>query len=390
MPPARRPTAPQGAWAGIEGLAVLAGGGGEVAASGRPLTGCVPSGRGSPHGSRRGSRILLRPSRTRRGVGSSRTPSPPNARHRPRLGVDPCADLQMHTTWSDGSLPLEDMVQASRSGTAVRGRHRPLPKPSRSRTDDARRARGAGPRDRRVEPRIRDGDALRVLHDGSICSPTSLDMDDDRSRVSSWYSARSTPSCGRRTDRALPRRPQPAAPARARPPEGPDVRPAGRPRRRLAPGIRRGRKAGEGAGLDATVWRQDLNVELATSRARRASGSRSGATPMRRGSSSSSRSGWRSRRSPGSRASASSTTGRWDSSVDGRIGHKVDRRRSACGQHVPRMRSDVERVLSPLGGQEQGCSKPDHPDDRENDHRGGVGPVREAGDEDGAGDRGAE
>jgi hypothetical protein len=54
------------------------------------------------------------------------------------------------------------------------------------------------------------------------------------------------------------------------------------------------------------------------------------------------------------------------------------------------LRSDVGRVLSPLGGQEQGRSQPDDRDDREHDHRRTVGPVREAGDEDGAGHRRAE
>jgi Transposase, Mutator family len=48
---------------------------------------------------------------------------------------------------------------------------------------------------------------------------------------------------------------------------------------------------------------------------------------------------------------------------------------------------DVERVLSPLGGQEEARSEADDTDDCENDHRGGIGPVREAGDEDGAEDR---
>ena len=33
----------------------------------------------------------------------------------PSWEATPCADLQMHTTWSDGTLPLEDMVGAARS-----------------------------------------------------------------------------------------------------------------------------------------------------------------------------------------------------------------------------------------------------------------------------------
>jgi len=33
----------------------------------------------------------------------------------PAREATPCADLQMHTTWSDGTLPLEEMVQAARS-----------------------------------------------------------------------------------------------------------------------------------------------------------------------------------------------------------------------------------------------------------------------------------
>ena len=33
----------------------------------------------------------------------------------PRWEADPCADLQVHTTFSDGGLPLPDMVEAARS-----------------------------------------------------------------------------------------------------------------------------------------------------------------------------------------------------------------------------------------------------------------------------------
>jgi hypothetical protein len=53
------------------------------------------------------------------------------------------------------------------------------------------------------------------------------------------------------------------------------------------------------------------------------------------------------------------------------------------------LRLDLQRRLSPTG-QEDGRSKPNYPHDRENDHRSGVGAVRETGDKDGAGDRGTE
>ena len=40
---------------------------------------------------------------------------------------------------------------------------------------------------------------------------------------------------------------------------------------------------------------------------------------------------------------------------------------SAVGHQARTQRLDVERVLSPLGGKEEGRSEPDDPDDRDND-----------------------
>jgi histidinol phosphatase-like PHP family hydrolase len=182
----------------------------------------------------------------------------------------PCADLQMHTTWSDGRLPLEEMVEAGRS----RGR------PYVAITDHSQAltiANGMTPGELAEQGRVidamnrafeKDGDAFRVLRsmEVDLFPDGTLDMDEDSLAsldlvLGAFHSA--LRSKEDETERYLAALDQPRLHVLAHPKARMYGRRAGLEadwRRVFAEAARRG-KAVE---LDATPARQDLNVELAT------------------------------------------------------------------------------------------------------------------------------
>jgi putative hydrolase len=182
----------------------------------------------------------------------------------------PCADLQMHTTWSDGTLPLEDMVEASRS----------LGRPFVAVTDHSQAlsiANGMTPAELAEQARVIDalnrgfeeeGDAFRVLRsmEVDLFADGTLDMDDDSLAsldlvLGAFHSE--LRSKDDQTDRYLAALNQPRLDVLAHP----KARMYGR-RVGLVADWRRvfaeAARSGKALELDATVWRQDLNVELAT------------------------------------------------------------------------------------------------------------------------------
>jgi histidinol phosphatase-like PHP family hydrolase len=188
----------------------------------------------------------------------------------PRWEADPCADLQVHTTFSDGGLPLPDMVEAART----------LGRPYIAITDHSQTltiANGMTPEELAEQGRAIDaidrafedaGDPFRVLRsiEVDVFPDGSMDMDDPSLAsldlvLGAFHSKlRSTTD---ETERYLAALRQPRLHVLAHP----KARMYGRRvglvadwRRVFAEAARRG-KALE---LDATVWRQDLNVELAT------------------------------------------------------------------------------------------------------------------------------
>jgi histidinol phosphatase-like PHP family hydrolase len=244
---------------------------GEVAASGRPLTELRAVG---PWVAARIEAWIedpppTEPDETRRGFLTY-------AEVRRTLDTDPawestpCADLQMHTTWSDGSLPLEDMVQASRS----------LGRPFVAVTDHSQAltiANGMTPAELAEQARAidalnrgfeEDGDAFRVLRsmEVDLFPDGSLDMDDDSLAslelvLGAFHSE--LRSKDEQTERYLAALNQPRLHVLAHP----KARMFGR-RVGLVADWRRvfgeAARLGKALELDATVWRQDLNVELAT------------------------------------------------------------------------------------------------------------------------------
>ena len=182
----------------------------------------------------------------------------------------PCADLQMHTTWSDGTLPLEDMVQAARS----------LGRPFVAVTDHSQAltiANGMTPAELAEQARAidalnlrfeADGDAFRVLRsmEVDLFPDGTLDMDADSLAsldlvLGAFHSE--LRSKDDQTERYLAALNQPRLHVLAHP----KARMYGR-RVGLVADWRRVFAEAAGLGkaleLDATVWRQDLNVELAT------------------------------------------------------------------------------------------------------------------------------
>jgi putative hydrolase len=245
---------------------------GEVAGSGRPLTELRAVGpwvAGRIEAWLEAPPEIPEPDETRRGFLTY-------AQVRRTLDADPawesspCADLQMHTTWSDGSLPLEDMVQAARS----------LGRSFVAVTDHSEAltiANGMTPAELTEQARLiddlnrgfeEDGDAFRVLRsmEVDLFADGTLDMDDDSLAsldlvLGAFHSE--LRSKDEQTGRYLAALGQPRLQVLAHP----KARMYGR-RIGLVADWRRvfaeAAKLGKALELDATVWRQDLNVELAT------------------------------------------------------------------------------------------------------------------------------
>jgi len=188
----------------------------------------------------------------------------------PAWEATPCADLQMHTTWSDGTLPLEEMVGAARS----------LGRPFVAVTDHSQAlaiANGMTPAELAEQARAidalnvgfeADGDAFRVLRsmEVDLFPDGTLDMDEDSLAsldlvLGAFHSE--LRSKDDQTDRYLAALRQPHLHVLAHP----KARMYGR-RVGLVADWRRvfaeAATLGKALELDATVWRQDLNVDLAT------------------------------------------------------------------------------------------------------------------------------
>ena len=182
----------------------------------------------------------------------------------------PCADLQMHTTWSDGSLPLEEMVELSRSlgrsFVAITDHSQALViAHGMSREHLAEQGRAIDAMNRRLEE---DGDDFRVLRsmEVDLFADGTLDMDDETLAsldlvLGAFHSALRAKED--QTERYLAALRQPRLHVLAHP----KARMYGR-RVGLVADWRRvfaeAARLGKAVELDATVWRQDLNVELAT------------------------------------------------------------------------------------------------------------------------------
>jgi len=188
----------------------------------------------------------------------------------PSWESSPCADLQMHTTWSDGTLPLEDMVEAARSMgrpfVAVTDHSQALTIANGMTADElAEQGRVIDAMNRGFE---QDGDAFRVLRsmEVDLFADGTLDMDDDSLAsldlvLGAFHSELRVKED--QTERYLAALGQPRLHVLAHP----KARMYGR-RVGLVADWRRvfaeAAMQGKALELDATVWRQDLNVELAT------------------------------------------------------------------------------------------------------------------------------
>lgn len=188
----------------------------------------------------------------------------------PAWEAAPCADLQMHTTWSDGSLPLEEMVDAARA----------LDRPFIAITDHSRAleiAHGMSADKLAEQGRAIDGvnlafedggDPFRVLRSQEVdlFADGSIDMDDTSLSsldlvLGAFHSALRVKED--QTERYVAALRQPRLHVLAHP----KARMYGR-----RPGLNadwhrvfaEAAARGKAVELDATVWRQDLNVELAT------------------------------------------------------------------------------------------------------------------------------
>jgi histidinol phosphatase-like PHP family hydrolase len=188
----------------------------------------------------------------------------------PAWEATPCADLQMHTTFSDGGLPVREMIEAARS----------LGRSFVAITDHSETlkiANGMSAAELAEQGRLIDeinrgsadaGDPFRVLRaiETDIFPDGTLDMDDAALAsldlvLGAFHSKlRSTDD---ETDRYLSALRQPRLHVLAHP----KARMYGR-RVGLVADWRRvfgeAARIGKALELDATVWRQDLNVELAT------------------------------------------------------------------------------------------------------------------------------
>jgi putative hydrolase len=188
----------------------------------------------------------------------------------PAWEATPHADLQMHTTWSDGGLPLEEMVQASRS----------LGRTFVAITDHSQAlqiANGMTSAELEEQGRVIDamnrgfeeeGDAFRVLRsmEVDLFPDGSIDMDEDSLAsldlvLGAFHSE--LRSKDDQTERYLAALRQPRLHVLAHP----KARMYGRRVGLVADWRRVFAEAavqGKALELDATVPRQDLNVELAT------------------------------------------------------------------------------------------------------------------------------
>jgi len=189
----------------------------------------------------------------------------------PAWEATPCADLQMHTTDSDGGLPLREMIEAARSlgrtFVAITDHSKTL---TIANGMSAERLEAQSVAIDLLNRGSRDaGDPFRVLRaiEADVFPDGSLDMDDDSSLagldlvLGAFHSKlRSTQDETERYLRALR---QPRLNVLAHP----KARMYGR-RAGLVADWRRvfaeAASLGKALELDATVWRQDLNVELAT------------------------------------------------------------------------------------------------------------------------------
>src|SRR6185503_2714126 len=181
----------------------------------------------------------------------------------------PHADLQMHTTWSDGGLPLEDMVEASRSlgrtFVAVTDHSQALAIANGMTADElAEQGRVIDTMNRGFEE---VGDAFRVLRsmEVDLFPDGTIDMDDGSLAgldlvLGAFHSE--LRSKDDQTERYLAALRQPRLHVLAHP----KARMYGR-RVGLVADWRRvfaeAASLGKALELDATVWRQDLNVEMA-------------------------------------------------------------------------------------------------------------------------------
>jgi histidinol phosphatase-like PHP family hydrolase len=188
----------------------------------------------------------------------------------PAWESSPCADLQMHTTWSDGTLPLEEMVEAARSlgrpFVAVTDHSQALTIANGMTADElAEQARAIDAMNRGFEL---DGDGFRVLRsmEVDLFPDGSIDMDDASLAsldlvLGAFHSELRVKED--QTERYLAALAQPRLHVLAHP----KARMYGR-RVGLVADWRRvfaeAARLGKALELDATVWRQDLNVELAT------------------------------------------------------------------------------------------------------------------------------
>ena len=182
----------------------------------------------------------------------------------------PCADLQMHTTWSDGSLPLEGMVEVAislgRSYVAITDHSQALAIANGMTPDElAEQGRAIDAINRGFE---QGDDGFRVLRsmEVDLFPDGTLDMDEDSLAsldlvLGAFHSA--LRSKEDQTERYLAALRQPRLHVLAHP----KARMYGR-RPGLDADWRRvfaeAASVGKAVELDATMWRQDLNVELAT------------------------------------------------------------------------------------------------------------------------------
>lgn len=183
---------------------------------------------------------------------------------------EPCGDLQMHTTFSDGSLPLEEMVAAARSigrsYVAVTDHSETLTI-AHGMTADQLAEQG-----RQIDALNgwfgTEGDPFRVLRsmEVDVFPDGTMDMDDPTLAgldlvLGAFHSK--LRSKDDETERYLAALRQPRLHVLAHP----KARMYGR-RVGLVADWRRvfaeAARLGKALELDATVWRQDLNVELAT------------------------------------------------------------------------------------------------------------------------------
>jgi DNA polymerase (family 10) len=188
----------------------------------------------------------------------------------PAWESEPCADLQMHTTWSDGSLSLEEMVDAARAlgrpFVAITDHSQALAiahgMPADTLAEQGRVIDGVN---RAFEG---DGDPFRVLRSQEVdlFADGSIDMDDASLSsldlvLGAFHSALRVKE--EQTERYVAALRQPRLHVLAHP----KARMYGR-----RPGLSadwhrvfaEAAAQGKAVELDATVWRQDLSVELAT------------------------------------------------------------------------------------------------------------------------------